>query len=343
VTMILNAQEAREAKLLIERLTEELKDASRSERPALKRELQEAKRRGRDPIRAFEGALQKLLPLQRAYFKGLFLAMEGSPVTIRTLDPPLHEFLPKKEQLLRELHGLKRGAGSKARRGRLTATLARVEELHEFNPMLGFRGCRLGILHPEITRMQARAIFEAAAQVLAEGKKVAPEIMIPLVGGPEELSRQRAVVESVASEVMQRLDVRIPHTIGTMIEVPRAVVLAEEIAAHADFFSFGTNDLTQMTFGYSRDDSGRFLPEYVRAGILAHDPFVSIDVPGVGALVRRATFAGRKAKPGLKIGVCGEHGGDAASIELFEDVGLDYVSCSPSACRWRASRRRAPR
>src|SRR6185295_17883843 len=217
VTMILNAQEAREAKLLIERLTEELKEASRSERPALKRELQEATRRGRDPIRAFEGALQKLLPLQRADFKGLFLAMEGSPVTIRTLDPPLHEFLPKKEQLLRELHGLKRGAGSKARRGRLTATLARVEELHEFNPMLGFRGCRLGILHPEITRMQARAIFEAAAQVLAEGKKVAPEIMIPLVGGPEELSRQRAVVESVASEVMQRLDVRIPHTIGTMI------------------------------------------------------------------------------------------------------------------------------
>ena len=329
VTMILNAQEAREAKLLIERLTGELEEASKSERPELKRALREAERRGREPIRAFEGALRKLLPLQRADFRGLFLAMEGSPVTIRTLDPPLHEFLPKREQLERELHRLKRGAGTKARRQRLEATLARVEELHEFNPMLGFRGCRLGILHPEITRMQARAIFEAAAQVIAEGKPVQPEIMIPLVGGPEELSRQRAVVESVAAEVMQRLDVTIPHTIGTMIEVPRAAVLAGEIAEHADFFSFGTNDLTQMTFGYSRDDSGRFLPEYVRTGILPSDPFVSIDVPGVGTLVRRATYAGRKQKPGLKVGVCGEHGGDATSIELFEDVGLDYVSCSP--------------
>jgi pyruvate,orthophosphate dikinase len=329
VTMILNAQEARQAKLEIDRLTEELKGASRSERPELRRQLTEAKKRGKDPIRAFEGALQKLLPLQRADFRGLFLAMEGTPVTIRTLDPPLHEFLPKREHLLRELQGLKRGAGSKARRQRLLVTLSRVEELHEFNPMLGFRGCRLGILHPEITRMQARAIFEAAASVIAEGKQVTPEIMIPLVGDPEELRRQRAVVEGVAAEVMRRLDVRIPHTIGTMIEVPRAAVLAGEIAEHADFFSFGTNDLTQMTFGYSRDDSGRFLPEYVRTGILEDDPFVSIDVPGVGALVRRATFAGRKQKPGLKVGVCGEHGGDARSIELFEDVGLDYVSCSP--------------
>jgi pyruvate,orthophosphate dikinase len=329
VTMILNAQEARQAKLEIERLAEALKGASRSERPAFRRQLTEAKRKGKEPIRAFEGALQKLLPLQRADFKGLFLAMEGTPVTIRTLDPPLHEFLPKREHLLRELQGLKRGTGSKARRQRLLTTLSRVEELHEFNPMLGFRGCRLGILHPEITRMQARAIFEAAASVIAEGKRVTPEIMIPLVGDPEELRRQRAVVEEVAAEVMRRLDVRIPHTIGTMIEVPRAAVLAGEIAVHADFFSFGTNDLTQMTFGYSRDDSGRFLPEYVRTGILPSDPFVSIDVAGVGALVRRATFAGRKQKPGLKVGVCGEHGGDARSIELFEDVGLDYVSCSP--------------
>jgi pyruvate,orthophosphate dikinase len=329
VTMIMNAQEARQAKLAIEGLTEELTKAARSERPKLKRELAEVMRRGRLPIRAFEGALKKLLPLQRADFRGLFLAMEGCPVTIRTLDPPLHEFLPKREHLLRELQGLKRGEGTQARRKRLEATLARVDELHEFNPMLGFRGCRLGILHPEITRMQARAIFEAAASVIRAGKHVIPEIMIPLVGVPEELSRQRAVVESVAAEVTRRLDVRIPHTIGTMIEVPRAAVLAGEIAAHADFFSFGTNDLTQMTFGYSRDDSGRFLPEYVHSGILPSDPFVSIDVPGVGALVRRATFAGRKAKPGLKVGVCGEHGGDPDSIELFEEVGLDYVSCSP--------------
>jgi pyruvate,orthophosphate dikinase len=329
VTMIMNAQEARQAKLTIEQLTEELKHSARSERPKIRRELKEAEVLGLGPIRAFEGALEKLLPLQRADFRGLFLAMEGCPVTIRTLDPPLHEFLPKREHLLRELQGLKRGRASEAKRKRLEATLTRVEELHEFNPMLGFRGCRLGILHPEITRMQSRAIFEAAASVIRAGKQVAPEIMIPLVGDPEELSRQRAVVESVAAEVMERLDVRIPHTIGTMIEVPRAAVLAGEIAERADFFSFGTNDLTQMTFGYSRDDSGRFLPEYVRAGILPNDPFVSIDVPGVGALVRRATFAGRKAKPGLKVGVCGEHGGDPASIELFEEIGLDYVSCSP--------------
>ena len=329
VTMIMNAQEARQAKLTIDRLTGELSHAARSERPKLRRELMEAQRQGRGPIRAFEGALKKLLPLQRADFRGLFLAMEGCPVTIRTLDPPLHEFLPKREHLLRELQGLRRGAASDAKRKRLLATLTRVEELHEFNPMLGFRGCRLGILHPEITRMQARAIFEAAASVIRAGKRVIPEIMIPLVGDPEELSRQRAVVEAVAVEVMQRLDVRIPHTVGTMIEVPRAAVLAGEIAEKADFFSFGTNDLTQMTFGYSRDDSGRFLPEYVRSGILPGDPFVSIDVAGVGALVRRATFAGRKAKPGLKVGVCGEHGGDPASIGLFEEVGLDYVSCSP--------------
>ena len=177
--------------------------------------------------------------------------------------------------------------------------------------------------------MQARAVFEAAASVLKQGKKVVPEIMIPLVGDPGELSRQRAEVEAVAAEVMERHHVQIAHTIGTMIEVPRAAVLAGDIAKHADFFSFGTNDLTQMTFGYSRDDSGRFLPEYVRAGILPQDPFVSIDVQGVGTLVRRATFAGRKEKPGLKVGVCGEHGGDPASIGLFEEVGLDYVSCSP--------------
>jgi len=329
VTMILNAQEAREMKLTIERIQEALKGAARSERPKLRKQLEEAQRRGRGPIGAFEGALKKLLPLQRADFRGLFLAMEGSPVTIRTLDPPLHEFLPKRESLLRELAQLKRGRAGEAKRARLTATLTRVEELHEFNPMLGFRGCRLGILHPEITRMQAQAIFEAAASVIRDGKKAIPEIMIPLVGDPEELIRQKAVVESVASEVMRRLEVKIPHTIGTMIEVPRAALLAGEIAAKADFFSFGTNDLTQMTFGYSRDDSGRFLPEYVRSGVLPNDPFVSIDVAGVGALVRRATFAGRKAKPGLKVGVCGEHGGDPASIELFEEVGLDYVSCSP--------------
>jgi len=329
VTMILNAQQARDAQIRLRRLEAELAEAPRSERPRIRAELLRERRETKEPVQAFAGALKKLLPLQRADFKGLFLAMDGCPVTIRTLDPPLHEFLPKKEQIASELAALRRSRGAASKRRRLERTLARVEELHEFNPMLGFRGCRLGILHPEITRMQARAIFEAAAQVLKAGKRVIPEIMIPLVSDPEELRRQRMVVEEVAREVMTRLDVSIPHTIGTMIEIPRAAVLADEIAGHADFFSFGTNDLTQMTFGYSRDDSGRFLPEYVDGGILPRDPFVSIDVRGVGTLVQRAAFAGRRAKPGLKIGVCGEHGGDPSSIAFFETVGLDYVSCSP--------------
>jgi pyruvate,orthophosphate dikinase len=235
--------------------------------------------------------------------------MEGCPVTIRTLDPPLHEFLPKREALLSELAKLRRSRKDGARRRRLEATLHRIEELHEFNPMLGFRGCRLGIVHPEITRMQARAIFEAAAAVIRSGKRALPEIMVPLVGDVIELSRQRDEIETVAAEVMRRTKVQIPYTVGTMIEVPRAAVLAQEIAGTADFFSFGTNDLTQLTFGYSRDDSGRFLPVYVEQG--------------------SATASGRAAKPGLKVGVCGEHGGDAPSIDLFEDAGLDYVSCSP--------------
>ncbi|HEX7078748.1 MAG TPA: pyruvate, phosphate dikinase [Candidatus Eisenbacteria bacterium] len=329
VTMILNAQEARQATLRIEALEEALREAARSERPRLKSELKAARREGKEPIAAFQGALAKLLPLQRADFKGLFLAMEGTPVTIRTLDPPLHEFLPKREQLLADLRALARAPKNDPRRGRIERTLERVEELHEFNPMLGFRGCRLGILHPEITRMQARAIFEAAAQVTKAGKPIQPEIMIPLVGDPEELRRQRAEVEAVAADVMRRLEVTMPYTIGTMIEIPRAALLADDVAAHADFFSFGTNDLTQMTFGYSRDDSGRFLPEYVRTGILKQDPFVSLDTRGVGILIQRACFAGRRSKPGLKIGVCGEHGGDAASIAFFEQTGLDYVSCSP--------------
>jgi pyruvate,orthophosphate dikinase len=329
VTMILHAQEARQAKLRIERLKEALAEAPRSEKAKLRKEIAAAAKEGKAPIDAFEGALAKLLPLQRSDFKGLFIAMEGCPVTIRTLDPPLHEFLPKREAILSELVKLRRSGKDAAKRRRLEATLHRIEELHEFNPMLGFRGCRLGIVHPEITRMQARAIFEAAAAAIKAGKRAIPEIMVPLVGEVIELSKQRAEIEAVAAEVMRRTKVDIPYTIGTMIEVPRAAVLAEEIAGTADFFSFGTNDLTQLTFGYSRDDSGRFLPTYVEQGILPADPFVSIDVKGVGQLVRQATASGRAAKPKLKVGVCGEHGGDASSIDLFEDAGLDYVSCSP--------------
>jgi len=207
--------------------------------------------------------------------------------------------------------------------------LERVDALHEFNPMLGHRGCRLGITYPEITEMQARAIFEAACECAKKGVRVIPEIMIPLVGHVAELADQGALVRRVAEEVMTRRGVRVEYLVGTMIEVPRAAVTADQIAGEAEFFSFGTNDLTQMTFGFSRDDAGKFLPEYVARRILSGDPFVSLDTAGVGALVRWAVERGREKRPGLKVGICGEHGGDPASVEFCHDAGLDYVSCSP--------------
>jgi pyruvate,orthophosphate dikinase len=207
--------------------------------------------------------------------------------------------------------------------------LQRVEELHEFNPMLGHRGCRLGITYPAITEMQARAIFEAACEVTAKGGTVIPEVMIPLVGTVQELANQAAIVRSVAEQTMKKQGVTLKYLVGTMIEVPRAAVTAERIAREAEFFSFGTNDLTQMAFGFSRDDAGKFLPEYVQKKILAHDPFVSIDEDGVGALMELAVKGGRKARAKLKLGICGEHGGDPASVEFCHRAGLDYVSCSP--------------
>ncbi len=267
-------------------------------------------------------ALAKLLPLQRADFEAIFRVMHGRPVTIRTLDPPLHEFLPHdeagQEELAREL-GLP-----------VAAVRARVEALHEFNPMLGFRGCRLGIAYPEITEMQARAIFEAAANVQADGTPVQVEVMIPLVGHRRELELQAGVVRRVAEEVMEERQVRLRYRIGTMIEVPRGAVTADEIAQVAAFFSFGTNDLTQTTLGMSRDDAGRFLARYVAEfEIYPRDPFESLDIGGVGTLMRIAVEKGRSANPGLKIGICGEHGGDPASVRFCHDLGLDYVSCSP--------------
>ncbi len=267
-------------------------------------------------------ALAKLLPLQRADFEAIFRVMHGRPVTIRTLDPPLHEFLPHdeagQEELAREV-GLP-----------VAAVRARVEALHEFNPMLGFRGCRLGIAYPEITEMQARAIFEAAANVQADGTPVQVEVMIPLVGHRRELELQAGVVRRVAEEVMEERQVRLRYRIGTMIEVPRGAVTADEIAPVAAFFSFGTNDLTQTTLGMSRDDAGRFLARYVAEfEIYPRDPFESLDIGGVGTLMRIAVEKGRRANPGLKVGICGEHGGDPASVRFCHDLGLDYVSCSP--------------
>jgi pyruvate,orthophosphate dikinase len=274
-------------------------------------------------------ALDELLPLQRQDFYGVFKAMKGTPVTIRTIDPPLHEFLPKREELMVDIAKLEASGKNTKQLEEKRTLLHRVEQLHEFNPMLGHRGVRLGITYPEITEMQTRAIIEAACQLRKEGLKIAPEIMIPLVGHVKELRDQKAVVDRVAAETMKARGVTIKYLVGTMIEVPRGAVTADQIAEVAQFFSFGTNDLTQLTFGYSRDDVGKFLRIYQEKKILDKDPFQSIDVDGVGAMVTTGIRLGRKARPDLKVGVCGEHGGDPASIHFFEKAGMDYVSASP--------------
>ena len=291
-------------------------------------------------------ALKKLLPMQRKDFEGVFKAMDGLPVTIRTLDPPLHEFLPRREDLMVDIallssydakqkkelvskykdYGVK-GAGDLKKA--LPVLLARVEQLHEFNPMLGHRGCRLGITYPEITEMQARAIFEAAVNVAKKGVKVLPEVMIPLVATVKEMANQGAIVRRVAEEVFKEKGTKIEYMVGTMIELPRAALVADEIAKEAEFFSFGTNDLTQTTFGFSRDDVNKILPTYLAEGILKQDPFAALDQEGVGQLVKMATERGRKTRPTLKVGICGEHGGEPSSVEFCYRTGLNYVSCSP--------------
>jgi pyruvate,orthophosphate dikinase len=291
-------------------------------------------------------ALKKLLPMQREDFAGVFKAMDGLPVTIRTLDPPLHEFLPRREDLMVEIATLPH-AGAKEKKELvarykdygakgvgdlktlLPTLLARVEQLHEFNPMLGHRGCRLGITYPEITEMQARAIFEAAVDCTKKGIKVLPEVMIPLVATVKEMANQAAIVRRVADEVFKEKGTKVEYMVGTMIELPRAALVADEIAKEAEFFSFGTNDLTQTTFGFSRDDVNKVLPTYLAEGILKQDPFAALDQEGVGQLVKMATERGRKTRPNLKVGICGEHGGEPSSVEFCYRVGLNYVSCSP--------------
>jgi pyruvate,orthophosphate dikinase len=264
-------------------------------------------------------ALAKLLPEQRADFAAIFAVMAGLPVTIRLLDPPLHEFLPHEDQDFAELAEVTGRPVEKLKR--------RAAELHEFNPMLGHRGCRLGITFPEIYEMQARAIFEAACAV--EGDAPLAEIMVPLVATKRELELLKALIDRTAEAVFDETGKRVDYLVGTMIELPRAALMAGEIAQEAEFFSFGTNDLTQTTLGVSRDDAARFLGDYVEKGIFARDPFVSLDIEGVGQLVELAAERGRSARPGLKLGICGEHGGDPASIAFCEKVGLDYVSASP--------------
>ncbi|HYA48070.1 MAG TPA: putative PEP-binding protein, partial [Burkholderiales bacterium] len=274
-----------------------------------------------DTLEQRKAALAKLLPLQRQDFAGIFEVMNGRPVTIRTIDPPLHEFLPHEEKEQREVAAEMGIPYEKVRE--------RVESLHEFNPMLGLRGCRLGIIYPEITEMQARAIFEAAADTKKKGIGVEPEVMIPLVGHVNELADQDRIVRATAEAVMKEQGVRFNYHVGTMIEIPRGAITADEIASVAEFFSFGTNDLTQTTLGVSRDDAGRFLRPYVEKEIYAKDPFEVIDRDGVGQLMRMGVERGRRTRPTLKIGICGEHGGEPSSIEFCHLIGLNYVSCSP--------------
>ncbi len=274
-----------------------------------------------ETLAARQAALAKLLPYQRDDFAGIFRALKGYPATIRFLDPPLHEFLP---HTLEQQKDLANKIGVPVER-----IQSRVAQLHEFNPMLGFRGCRLGIGYPEISAMQARAVFEAAAIVQKEGIKVKPEIMIPLVGFKRELDLQLEVVHQAAREVQAEKKVKLSYMVGTMIEVPRGALTADEIAQSAEFFSFGTNDLTQTALGMSRDDSGSFLGAYAELEIMKKNPFATIDQSGVGQLVEIAVAKGRQTRPGIKLGICGEHGGDPSSVEFFERVGLDYVSCSP--------------
>jgi len=274
-------------------------------------------------------ALDKLLPFQKEDFIGLFREMKGYPVIIRTLDPPLHEFLPKREELMVEIALMKERKEDPEKIKEKEKLLERVEQLHEFNPMLGHRGCRLGITYPEITEMQARAIIEAACELAKEGETVIPEIMIPLVGNVEELRHQKEIVVRVAEEVMRKYGVKIKYMVGTMIEVPRAALTANEIAKEADFFSFGTNDLTQMTLGFSRDDVGKFLFYYLEKKILKDDPFITLDQEGVGQLIKMGIEKGRKTNPNLEVGICGEHGGDPESVKFCHRIGMNYVSCSP--------------
>jgi pyruvate,orthophosphate dikinase len=275
-----------------------------------------------DDIEGREHALAKILPMQKGDFIGLFREMKGLPVTIRLLDPPLHEFLPQQEKDIEEL--------SRSMKVPISALKHKVEFLHEFNPMLGHRGCRLGITYPEIYDMQVRAIMEAACELVKnEGFSIVPEIMIPLIATVKELSVLKQNAVAICDEVIASYGVKVEYLIGTMIELPRAALTADEIAVEAEFFSFGTNDLTQTTFGLSRDDAGSFLPFYVDHGILPEDPFVSLDQNGVGKLVKMACELGRSTRPDIKLGICGEHGGDPSSVIFCHKVGLDYVSCSP--------------
>jgi pyruvate,orthophosphate dikinase len=329
--MILAAAETKALEAEVQTVEQELAGAAGEARRQLELHLSELRGRLEGPMGKYHGSLERLLPMQQGDFEAIFRVMGERPVTIRLIDPPMHEFLPDHDELLTEV--LEMRHQEDADRDELAekeSMLRQVEALREANPMLGLRGCRLGILYPEMNEMQVRAIFQAATKVAKEGVHVQPEVMIPLVGFESELKRLRALLERVARETMQEAGVEVPYLFGTMIELPRAALTAGEIANDAQFFSFGTNDLTQTTLGFSRDDAeASFLNRYLDEGLLDDNPFETIDQVGVGSLVRQAVKAGRKTRPNLKIGICGEHGGDPRSVDFFHRVGLDYVSCSP--------------
>jgi pyruvate,orthophosphate dikinase len=328
--MILAAAEAKALEAEVLALEKEAAAARDGDGQQLDQRLSELRGRLEGPMGKYRGSLEKLLPMQQGDFEGIFRVMGGRPVTIRLIDPPMHEFLPDHDELLETVTRLRISAPDSAELREKEAMLRQVQALREVNPMLGLRGCRLGILYPEVNEMQVRAIFRAAATVAREGVPVHPEVMIPLVGFETELKRLRALLERVARETMQEAGVELPYLFGTMIELPRAALTAGEIAQDAEFFSFGTNDLTQTTLGLSRDDAeASFLTHYLEQGILADNPFETLDQAGVGRLIRIAVEEGRKARPTLKVGICGEHGGDPRSVEFCHNEGLDYVSCSP--------------
>jgi len=319
--MILSAPDVKNLKAKIASIEKELAKATNNKTNAVKKELAQAKKELKEPLSLYISALKKLLPMQRRDFEQIFTTMDGLPVTIRLLDPPLHEFLPQEEYNQKEM--------AKQMKISLKEVQDKVAALHELNPMLGHRGCRLGVTYPEIYDMQVQAIIEAACNVKKKGVTVCTEIMLPIISTEQEFSILKDDVHRIAKEVMQKKGVQIEYMVGTMIELPRAALIADKIAKHAEFFSFGTNDLTQMTFGFSRDDVGSFVPDYIEKGILEKDPFQILDQEGVGQLVEIGIKRGRSTRPELKVGICGEHGGNPQTVTFCHKVGMNYVSCSP--------------
>ena len=319
--MILSAPDVKNLKAKIACMEKELAKATNNKTTAIKKELTQTKKELKAPLSLYTSALKELLPMQRRDFEQIFTTMDGLPVTIRLLDPPLHEFLPQEEYNQKEM--------AKQMNISLKDVQDKVSALHELNPMLGHRGCRLGVTYPEIYDMQIEAIIEAACNVKKKGVTVYPEIMLPIISTEQEFNILKDDVHKIAKEVMQKKGIQIEYMVGTMIELPRAALIADKIANHAEFFSFGTNDLTQMTFGFSRDDVGSFVPDYIEKGILEKDPFQVLDQDGVGQLVEIGIKKGRSTRPELKVGICGEHGGNPQTISFCHKVGMNYVSCSP--------------